>query len=478
MRYGLTGTRSSGGQRLLVAKDERGNRVDIDDLSALKRKGDPRPRCLCLVCDRLLVARLGEKRRHHFGHKPVSAAERCWATSPEGEIHLSAKRRVELVLRQACDDSKTVKARIRCPMCSGLADHPDVVTLSPTHKVVIESWAEPTRSIKPDVQVVDATGKPVLFIEVRVTHGNDDAKVRFVRSTGVPLLEVAGQQTLDELTEPDFECLQSLNVRTQPFCAVCVRREEELRVEAARREAARTALDELLHRRNAVRSEAERRVRERWYFEERSELVSWCHVHVFCGAELRKTAVLDVEATWVEDVTRLRLRLRGQMLPVGEWVGSISDLRRIYRTELHREARAVARKMRDESGPGAAVETFSGFWTRGFENRPPMYTRIQDSGTGEWMTMYPWHSLARRIGHAHLSSLVREHHWRVARCERGKAHVEAQGFDAFLRARRSLPWLQRRPLRDDWRWKIQVESEIDRLLSRSGVSEPCRYLSS
>lgn len=458
-------TTSGHGALLSVAKNEAGERVDIGDLSDLKRRGIPRPRCLCLACERPLVARLGEKKRHHFGHKPAPEDQRCWATSPEGEMHLSAKRAVELVLQRACADAATVTALFACSNCREVGESVDVVELSPSHRVLIESWGDPRRTIKPDVQIVDDSGAPVLFVEVRVTHANDDAKVRFVRGTGVPLLEVEGHQVLEPLRAPEFLCVQQLNLPPPPPCTPCSLRERERRLAEEQRRAELAAYQERQQRREALRTEAKRRVRERWNQQPRTKVVSWCHIHVFRGAELLRVEQLDVEVVWVGTEATLRLRQRGRNVALNEWTGSAQELQAVYARELRPAAKRAASRILSEAGDGASLETFSGFRTKGYEDRPPSYERVLDPSTNSWMTMYPWGDLADYFTHERLRTLVREHRWRTAKGRTGRTLIEARGVDDYFRTQRAAPALRLPSVEKDWRWQGEVEAEIDRLLS-------------
>lgn len=466
----LESTGSSHSALLSVANNEAGERVDIGQLSNLKRRGMPRPRCRCLACDKPLVARLGEKKRHHFGHKPAPEAERCWATSPEGELHLSAKRVVELVLQRACADAATITARVLCTKCREVGESSDVVQLSETNRVLIESWGDPSRAIKPDVQVVDATGAPVLFVEVRVTHANDDAKVRFVRGTGVPLLEVEGQQVLDGLRGPEFACVQHLNLATVPRCARCSEGEKERRLAEEHRQAELAAFQQRQQRREGLRDEAERLVRERWNQLPRSKVVSWSHLHVFRGGELVRVERLEVEVVWVGKEATLSLRQRGRNSAVSTWTGSAHGLQAIYAKELRTSAKQVANQIVSEAGQGASIETFSGFRTKGYEDRPPSYERVLNPSTNSWMTMYPWGDLTDYFGHQQLKALVRNNGWRTAKGQTGRTLIEARGVDDYFRTQRAPPSLRLPSVEKDWRWHGEIEAEIDRLLSEGDAA--------
>ena len=102
---------------LTVARDETRAHVTIEALAEMKRRGARRPRCFCLACGRELTARLGLRRSHHFAHRPEAGLERCWATSPEGELHIRAKHLLKIALMEACKRAEVVTAKLRCPSC-------------------------------------------------------------------------------------------------------------------------------------------------------------------------------------------------------------------------------------------------------------------------------------------------------------------------------------------------------------------------
>lgn len=457
---------------LSVARQESGERVDIGALSELKRQGLKRPECFCLACDQLLVARLGEKKRHHFAHKPAPESERCWATSPEGEIHLSAKRVVELLLVRACARSETVTARLPCPSCGAPGDAMIVTELAPSHRVLVEFWGDPGRTIKPDVQVVDREGRVLLFIEVRVMHAVDDAKVRFVLGGKVPLLEIHGRAVLHGLKSPEFTCVRHLNLPPADSCSSCVAREEAQRAAEARRKAEDAARQKEQTRRAELRPEAERHVRARMSAETKTEVISWCHLRVFVGAKLVRSAHLEVSITWHSTNAVLRLAEEYRTALIKEWTAQLSHLQDIYATELPATARRFARCLAGEVGLDASIDTFSGFRTKYFRDSPPKYERIYDEQTRSWMTMYPWRELARSLGHRELSSLVKQYGWRTRKSVSGHTHVEARSVDHYLRQRRSTPSLQRPPPEQDWRWSGEVEAEIDSLITRGAAQPP------
>ena len=131
--------------------------------------------CACPVCDGALVARQGEIREHHFAH---ATGEEC-PHAAETALHLAAKdilaKRKEIVLPEVA-----VNASYGFPR----------ILIAPQRRYAIESAEveRKTGSIIPDV-IVEYGGRELL-VEVTVTHGVDDDKLRRIRELGLSCLEI------------------------------------------------------------------------------------------------------------------------------------------------------------------------------------------------------------------------------------------------------------------------------------------------
>jgi hypothetical protein len=458
--------------------------VDIASLAELKARGIPRPACACLSCGRPLIARLGVLKRHHFGHRPGLESARCWATRPEGEAHLAAKRLIQLQLLEACARSRTVVANVSCPTCGATdSSRHEVVSLSPGHRVLVEHWGDPRKVIKPDVQVVTANGDPALFVEVRVTHASTDAKIRFVRESGTPLLEVDGFSVLLSLSsEAVFSCVAHQNLPETtvpcPSCEAQQRAEKEARAlhEATvqRFEAKRAREDKVRAQVNAIRPEAERRAIRRLAHEPRDALIAWCHLHCFHDAQLRHQTRLDVLATWHGSDVSLSLVDGSTREVIRTWTGTRHELLRIYDGELRDTARRFAETISAQLGPGTQLETFGGFRTSHFKTAPSPYVRIR-TGDGRVVTAYFWRNLAYTMGHESLKKLVREQNWPTIKTEGGKTVIDARAVDRFFMKTRSLPSLACPAPRTHPKWEAVLLQELRQLvpeeLRTAGVLE-------
>ena len=131
--------------------------------------------CTCPICDGALIARQGKINEHHFAH---ASGEEC-RHAAETALHLAAKdilaRRKEIVLPEvAFEFPHTSRGKI----------------IAPERRYPIESVEveRKTGSIIPDV-IVECSGRELL-VEVTVTHGVDDEKLRRIRELDLSCLEV------------------------------------------------------------------------------------------------------------------------------------------------------------------------------------------------------------------------------------------------------------------------------------------------
>lgn len=126
-------------------------RFRIDECMGQLRSSLPEFRCL--ACERQLTAYYqGTKKRPYFGHKANPDTERCWATSPEGELHIAAKDCLERLLQDLRDRNGTLQGRVACPACDAIL-FADLVALTPRHRIRVESWGDPAKTLKPDVMI-------------------------------------------------------------------------------------------------------------------------------------------------------------------------------------------------------------------------------------------------------------------------------------------------------------------------------------
>ena len=152
LHYGI-----SNGQLLHVSEVSRGLSCD----------------CVCPSCGATLIAKQGTMREHHFAH---SIGDPC-RFAGETALHLAAKdileKRMELVL-----------PGVDVPFYSR------ALTIAPERRYQIESISAEHRveNIVPDV-LAQIGGHPLL-VEIKVTHGVDDRKLRQIKEMGISAVEI------------------------------------------------------------------------------------------------------------------------------------------------------------------------------------------------------------------------------------------------------------------------------------------------
>lgn len=424
------------GDGLSVARGPDGDVIDISTLSALKASGSPRPKTFCLTCQRQLIPRLGQIKKHHFGHAPTQEGmETCWASKPEGETHLSAKRKIAQLLEAWCDKSLRVWTRRPCHQCGHLHSsgppqtEARLIDLHPDMRVVVEGWGDPTRQIRPDVQVLDSFGAPVLFVEVKVSHANTEEKIRLVRQMGVPMIEISGKSILEDVNErPSLPFVGLWNV-SKPGCCESCRVGNESKEKLERMSALALSLGVTFNRsRRKISAEydapSEQRPRNPW------TMFAKCLVN-FCveGRTIAKTALT---AHVKLDAGKRRVILGHSQIIVAKGQGSMMHMPlslerlsegttnyqgcdiEIRKSQLLWEAkigsgdaaeelkqmRAAARAwsmaLAKELG-GADVLTFGGFFATSDRRRIATYCRV-DMPAGGWSTAYPTTEVEQVVG--------------------------------------------------------------------------------
>jgi hypothetical protein len=133
--------------------------------------------CVCSYCGEALIAKNGGKKRiHHFSHKSGTECAHGYETS----LHLLAKKIIE-------QDHKlqVPEATLKYPDTNfslKLLDDKEMefssVSLESKHGSVI-----------PDITCF-LDNRPVLFVEIKVTHGVDEEKLSKLREHSVPTLEI------------------------------------------------------------------------------------------------------------------------------------------------------------------------------------------------------------------------------------------------------------------------------------------------
>jgi hypothetical protein len=188
-----TGRAAPSGVQLAWALDRDGRKVAARQLDDLSRRD--RAPFRCPGCGDPLVPHLGRIRTRHFAHEPGSS---CPLTSPETALHLNAKERLLYLCAEAFAGRSRVLLRARCPGCR----RPMPLDLS---VVGDEAHDEaPLGPLRPDVLLLRA-GRPVLALEVLVTHAVDEKKEAALAALGVPAAEIDATGEWEQLSGTTIE---------------------------------------------------------------------------------------------------------------------------------------------------------------------------------------------------------------------------------------------------------------------------------
>ena len=180
-----------------IADAERGQRCD----------------CVCLGCNRPVIAKQGGINAWHFAHATSADAASC-----EGWLHATAKALLHQRITGALQHNASLK--IKLVLCdSGHARDSDLLDSGKIDKVALEQWwAE--RKIQPDL-TLSGGGKPLALIEVVVSHPPEPPVI----DCGVPVLEFHPRpETVAAI--PDSDELEFARVHNYP-CSVCSKIEKE-----------------------------------------------------------------------------------------------------------------------------------------------------------------------------------------------------------------------------------------------------------
>lgn len=167
---------------------EDGSVVHISELDAATHRGLA-CQCTCSECGDRLVAKLGDKRQHHFAH---DSARACTG-GDESALHRFAKEVFQSEVRFKVPEAKVPKGK-------------EFVTISPAlylpyKEAVLEHGLS---DIIPDITLM-RDGKPPVLVEILVTHEVDRVKLAKLEIIGFPCIEIDLSKTYQSLGVAGFD---------------------------------------------------------------------------------------------------------------------------------------------------------------------------------------------------------------------------------------------------------------------------------
>lgn len=143
--------------------------------------------CVCPNCKVPLVAKLGDRKQHHFAHDRDSNCKIEYAQ--QTALHLMAKEIIE-------EEKEVLFPEFRIyPENVGIWDRYDrLAHYSCTKNIIVHFDSVELEKEIPDINIIPDVivkkGEDVCLIEIKVTHSVDEEKKRKVDKRGLPMLEI------------------------------------------------------------------------------------------------------------------------------------------------------------------------------------------------------------------------------------------------------------------------------------------------
>lgn len=168
-------------------------------------------RCQCPGCGKSLVARKGSIKVHHFGH---DVADSC---SFETALHDLGKRLLERRIQAAIDNRVPLPIQWKCDLCGDVHEGD---LLKRGCKVELERAFGEAR---PDLLVSDADDKPVVALEVVVTHHPEEKSLSIYKMAKVEVFtfELEGEGSQIALADHTPLTATSGTCCKRPKCPGC-----------------------------------------------------------------------------------------------------------------------------------------------------------------------------------------------------------------------------------------------------------------
>jgi len=136
---------------------------------------------VCVGCGEPMIARLGTKRRPHFGHRPGSTC-----SGGETALHRTAIRTIEHGILEAASEGRPYPLVVHCDWCSAERQG----DLARERNLTIDVDRSLAPGLRPDVVAKGTDGSALYCIEVIVTHVPEPVALAAYEELDVPVFSV------------------------------------------------------------------------------------------------------------------------------------------------------------------------------------------------------------------------------------------------------------------------------------------------
>lgn len=167
--------------------------------------------CICPECKVPLIARKGPYKIHHFAHKGGSNCK------GETLLHTCGKRIIQDRLVRALSTHQSLPMEWKCNECP---DQHEGNLIRSGHSVELEYSFGVCR---PDLTLFDKDKKPVVFIEIVVSHQPGQNVYSYAEEHSIRIVEIliSSPDDLEKLASDEPIRPASVNVCTRPKCGKC-----------------------------------------------------------------------------------------------------------------------------------------------------------------------------------------------------------------------------------------------------------------
>jgi ssDNA-binding Zn-finger/Zn-ribbon topoisomerase 1 len=164
----------------------------------------------CPICQGQMIPRKGEKKRHHFAHKALT--DNC---TPESVLHYSFKRMMAQKIEAHIASQEPLRITWGCRYCL------EIHTGNLIKKTARVEFEYDLGSCRPDIALLDASGKVIAVIEVVVTHEPEPKVIDYYeqQKIGLVIFRLKSEADLSKISSSmDPDDVQSC---LNPTCKRC-----------------------------------------------------------------------------------------------------------------------------------------------------------------------------------------------------------------------------------------------------------------